>query len=175
MATKEAFDSKALRQALGSFVSGITVITCTEAEQAPVGITVSSFCALSLDPPMVLWCIARDARSCDAFLQAENFAVHVLAHNQWHLAEQFATQGGDKFSSVPWALSDQSVPLIEDCASRFECRRVAVFEGGDHLIVTGEIDRFIISDIAPLAYHHGRYALTHRDEDAAHLMAWQSW
>jgi 3-hydroxy-9,10-secoandrosta-1,3,5(10)-triene-9,17-dione monooxygenase reductase component len=170
-----AADTHALRQALGSFVSGITVITCAEADAQPVGVTVSSFCSLSLDPPMVLWCLARDARSTPAFLNADRFAVHVLAHNQWHVAEQFAMRGGDKFRAVQWAQSVRDVPLIEDCAVRFECRRDAVHEGGDHLIVTGEIEHFQVNDLAPLAYHKGRYALAHRDEEGADLMAWQSW
>ncbi len=170
-----SLDPQALRHAFGSFVSGITVVTCAEAGQQPVGVTVSSFCSLSLDPPMVLWCLARDARSTSAFLKADSFAVHVLAHNQWNLAEKFATRGGDKFSLVDWSMSDDGVPLIENCASRFECQRADAFEGGDHLIVTGEIRHLMVTELAPLAYHKGRYALTHRDDEAAHLMSWQSW
>lgn len=124
---------------------------------------------------MVLWCIDRRARSVAAFLEAPAFAAHVLAHDQWSVAERFATRGSDKFGRVDWAPGSSGAPLIADCAARFECRREAVHEGGDHLILTGEIESFAVSDKAPLAYHQGRYALTHRDEEAAHLMAWQSW
>lgn len=168
-------DARALREALGSFVSGVTVITCAEGAGQPVGVTVSSFCSLSLDPPMVLWCLARNARSVDAFLAAPVFAANVLAHDQWHLAEKFATRGADKFGSAGWAMSEQGAPLLEGCAASFECSRENVYEGGDHLIVTGLIRGFSVAEKAPLAYHRGSYALTHRDEHAAQLIAWQSW
>jgi 3-hydroxy-9,10-secoandrosta-1,3,5(10)-triene-9,17-dione monooxygenase reductase component len=176
MTASQPFDARELRTALGGFVSGITVVTCTEQEaNRPVGVTVSSFCSLSLDPPMILWCLARDARSTTAFLAADHFAVHVLAADQWHVAEKFATRGAEKFSIVDWEMSANVVPLIGHYAVRFECRRDAVHEGGDHLIMTGLIEAFTVNDVPPLAYHKGRYALTHRDDEAAHLMAWQSW
>lgn len=164
-----------LRRALGSFVTGITIVTTTDSARRPVGVTVSSFCSLSLDPPMVLWCLGRSARSADTFLQAERFVAHVLAHNQWSTAERFATRGADKFDAVDWRWSAHQVPLISGCAARFECTREAAHEGGDHLIVTGLITDFSVADTEPLAYHRGRYALTHRGEDAAHLISHQSW
>jgi flavin reductase (DIM6/NTAB) family NADH-FMN oxidoreductase RutF len=168
-------DTRSLREALGSFVSGVTVITCAEDSSRPVGVTVSSFCSLSLEPPMVLWCLARNARSTEAFLAAPFFAANVLAHDQWHVAEKFATRGADKFGAIDWDASNNGVPLLQGCAARFECLRNRVYEGGDHLIVTGLIQEFSVTEKAPLAYHRGRYALTHRDEEAAQLMAWQSW
>ena len=164
-----------LRKALGSFVSGITVITSADSKQEPVGVTVSSFCSLSLDPPMVLWCIARQARSTPVFAEAQHFVAHILAHDQWHLAEKFATQGADKFGSSDWQSSEHGIPVLDGCAAHFECARDAVHEGGDHLIITGTITSFVTRDIEPLAYHQGRYALTHRGEQAAQMMALQSW
>ena len=166
------------RQALGSFVSGITIITCTETidgESKPLGVTVSSFCSLSLEPPMVLWCLAKNARSAPAFLESEMFCAHVLAHDQWHVAEKFATRGADKFGQISWSSSAQQLPIIHDCAALFECQRMAVYDGGDHWIVTGLVTSFSASETEPLAYHRGRYALTHRGEHASHLIAHQSW
>jgi len=168
-------DTQELRRALGSFVTGITIITTRDTDQRPVGVTVSSFSSLSLDPPMVLWCLARNARSAETFATGEGFAAHVLAHDQWPVAERFATPGAEKFGSVQWQWSEQQLPLLAGCAAYFECTRSAVHEGGDHLIITGVIDHFSVTDIDPLAYHRGRYALTHRGEGAAHLMQLQSW
>lgn len=170
-----SLNSHDLRRALGSFVTGITIITTTDDSGRPVGVTVSSFSSLSLSPPMVLWCIAADARSAETFASSARFAAHVLAHDQWPLAERFATRGSDKFAALDWQWSDEQVPLIAGCAAVFECGREAVHSGGDHLIVTGLIRRFAVRNVDPLAYHRGRYALTHRGEDAAHLMSLQSW
>jgi len=164
-----------LRQALGSFVSGITVVTCMDNDAQPIGVTVSSFCSLSLDPPMVLWCLARNARSAPAFMNADMFCAHVLAHNQWHVAEKFATRGADKFGQLSWSLNDARLPIINGCTARFECQRAAVHDGGDHWIVTGLVQQFESADLEPLAYHRGRYALTHRGEHADQLIALQSW
>ena len=168
-------DKQELRRALGSFVTGITIITTRDVDQRPVGVTVSSFSSLSLDPPIVLWCLAREARSANTFSAGESFAAHVLAHDQWPVAERFATPGAEKFAAVKWQWSDRALPLLAGCAAHFECTRDAVHEGGDHLIITGVIDHFAVSDIDPLAYRRGRYALTHRGEEAAHLMSLQSW
>lgn len=164
-----------LRQAFGSFVSGITIITSIDTEQNPLGVTVSSFCSLSLDPPMVLWCLAKNARSASAFTTSAGFVAHVLAHDQWHLAELFATRGADKFGKVDWRQSEGGMPILSGCAAWFECTQDAVHEGGDHLILTGRVDACESRETEPLAYHRGRYALTHRGEQAAHLIALQSW
>lgn len=164
-----------LRQAFGSFVSGITIITSIDNDRGPAGVTVSSFCSLSLDPPMVLWCLAKDALSAETFTAAEHFVAHVLAHDQWHLAELFATRGADKFGKADWQPTAHGVPRLEGCAAWFECTRDAVHEGGDHFIVTGRVDECSVGQTEPLAYHRGRYALTHRGEQAAHLISLQSW
>ena len=174
-AESRAINDRDLRKALGSFVTGITIVTTVDDQDRPVGVTVSSFSSLSLSPPMVLWCIAADARSADTFANGARFAAHVLAHDQWPLAERFATRGSDKFDRINWRWSADRVPLIDGCAAVFECEREAVHAGGDHLIVTGLIRQFAVNHVDPLAYHRGRYALTHRGEDAAHLMSLQSW
>ena len=159
--------NRQLKQAFGSFVSGITIMTTLDAERRPVGVTVSSFCSLSLEPPMVLWCLAKSARSADTFTAADHFVAHVLAHDQWHLAELFATRGADKFAQVEWSPSAHDLPILAGCAASFECSRAAVHEGGDHFIVTGGVDNCTTAATEPLAYHRGRYALTHRGEQAA--------
>ena len=166
---------KSLRAALGSFVSGITVITCTDADQNPRGITVSSFCSLSLEPPMLLWCLAKNAGSADTFQNTPRFRVHVLAHDQWPVAELFASRNIDRFKRVDWSLTETGLPALENCAAFFECSRSQVYDGGDHWIFTGLIEDFQASNTEPLAYLRGRYALTHRGEHAESLIALQAW
>ena len=124
---------------------------------------------------MVLWCLGKQALSAAAFLNAPGFAVHVLASDQWPVAERFASRGSDKFGADDWSWSGRQLPELNHFASRFECRRDAVHEGGDHFIVTGEISGFDVRPVEPLAYHRGRYALAHRDEETAQLMDWQGW
>ena len=124
---------------------------------------------------MVLWCLAKNARSADIFTNAPYFVANVLAHDQWHVAELFATKGADKFGRTSWDSSPQGIPLIAGCVSQFECSRDSVHDGGDHLIVTGRIDSYQVQDLEPLAYHRGRYALTHMDDHAANMMTLQSW
>jgi 3-hydroxy-9,10-secoandrosta-1,3,5(10)-triene-9,17-dione monooxygenase reductase component len=151
--------SRALRDALGKFVTGVTVITAHH-EGCDYGVTVNSFNSVSLDPPLVLWSLARTSSSLEAFKNAEHFAVHVLAADQRDLSDRFAKSGPDKFTDFEFDRAEHGTPLVDGCSARFLCRRAFNYDGGDHEIIVGEVIDYVDSDRAPIAYHAGRYALT---------------
>lgn len=159
MAHPPAFDPKEFRAALGSFATGVTVITAVGNDGTPVGLTANSFNSVSLDPPMVLWSLSRKALSLPVFVQARHWAVHVLAADQEPLSNRFAKSGADKFAGLDLESNFEGVPLIKDCAARFQCRTSFLHEGGDHIIFVGEVTAFDRSDRAPLVFHAGRYAV----------------
>lgn len=148
------FSERELRDALGRFATGVTVVT-TMAASGPLGITVNSFASLSLDPPLVLWSPARRSSRFGAFEAATHFAVHVLAEDQRALAVAFASKPWAE--GVAWSEGLGGAPLLDGCAARFECFHAARFEGGDHLICVGEVRRLVTADRSPLLFHRGAY------------------
>ncbi len=150
------FDERQLRDALGRFATGVTVVT-TMTPRGPLGMTANSFASVSLEPPLVLWSPARRSSRFPAFEAASHFAVHVLSAAQQHLAERFARSGGD-FSGIALAEGLGRTPLLPDCVARLECRHAAGYDGGDHLIMVGEVLRFEIDDAPPLIFHRGKYS-----------------
>lgn len=160
-----ARDIRAFRNALGSFATGVTVITTRAADGTSVGLTANSFNSVSLDPPMVLWSLAKTSRSMPVFAEAEYFAVHVLAAEQEALSVRFAKSGEDKFAQIAVENGIAGLPLLPDCAARFQCKTSFRHEGGDHIIFVGEVLDFDRSDHAPLLYHAGQYALSARKGD----------
>lgn len=148
------FDERALRDALGRFATGVTVVT-TMTPDGPLGITANSFASLSLDPPLVLWSPARRSSRFAAFETASHFCVHVLAADQEALARHFAQVG--VFGGFGFTPGLGGAPLIEGSAARFECFHAARFDGGDHLICVGEVLRLTQRDVAPLVYYRGGY------------------
>lgn len=149
------FSERELRDALGRFATGVTVVT-TMTPRGPLGITANSFSSVSLDPPLVLWSPARKSRRFPAFEAAAHFAVHVLAAGQMALAEAFSGPG-DGFAGLAFEAGLGGAPLLVGCAARFECRHAAQYHGGDHLIVVGEVLRLAQADLPPLLYHRGGY------------------
>lgn len=150
-------DLRAYRHALGCFATGITVVTTRAPGGAPVGLTVNSFASVSLDPPLVSWCLERTALSLEAFEQAGSFAVNVLATDQADLVWRFAQKTHDKFSGLAFADGLDGLPLLDGVVARFECRTAARFEGGDHLIFLGEVQRYTRFAREPLIFCTGRY------------------
>lgn len=149
------FSERQLRDALGRFATGVTVVT-TEGPNGPLGITANSFASVSLDPPLVLWSPARKSRRFPAFEAAAHFAVHVLSIGQQALAERFA--GSEQgFAGLEIERGIDGVPLLAGCSARFECRHAAGHDGGDHLIVVGEVLRFEMTDLPPLVFWRGNY------------------
>ena len=158
-----SFDPQAYRRALGSFATGVTIITTRTADGEPMGLTVNSFNSVSLDPPMVLWSLAESYKGYEEFRKAKHWAVHVLAADQEELSNRFAGKVEDKFAGLELDSGADDTPLLPGCAARFECQTAFQYEGGDHLIFVGEVTSFEQSDSPPLVFHGGKYAhATHR-------------
>lgn len=152
-------DPRQFRSALGSFTTGVTIVTTRDASGRDIGLTVNSFNSVSLDPPLVLWSLAKNSRSLEAFANAEYFAVHILAAEQEKLSAQFASNTGDKFAGVDLVRGHGEIPLLPDCTARFECKTTYRYEGGDHEIFVGEVVVFESFDRAPLVFQKGGYAI----------------
>ncbi|WP_395407511.1 flavin reductase [Pseudoduganella sp. UC29_106] len=124
-----------------------------------MGVTANSFNSVSLDPPMVLWSLARSSRSLAAFTHSQHFSVHILAQDQDALSNQFARSGADKFAGLTLECGAGGVPLLTGCAARLQCRTAFQYEGGDHIIFVGEVVAMDRSDAPPLVFQAGRYAV----------------
>ena len=154
---KARFTARELRDALGQFVTGVTVVTTLTDDGAPVGITINSFTSVSLDPPMVLFCLDSRSRYLPAFRKAGYFAVHVLAADQREWSVRFAGNG-DRWDGVGSSRWETGAPIIDGCLGVFECTLSAIHDGGDHKILVGQVIRLSGGDDRrPLAYHLGRY------------------
>ena len=151
-------ETKAFRHALGNFATGVTIVTTLDPEGQPVGLTVSSFNSVSLDPPLILWSLDRRANSLAAFTAAPYFAVHVLCSDQMELSNRFAKAGADKFDGIQTEAGLGQIPLLPGCAALFQCATVHQYDGGDHVIFVGEVKIFECADKDPLVFHGGRYA-----------------
>lgn len=151
-------DADAFRQALGAFVTGVTIVTTCDAAGRPAGLTANSFNSVSIDPPMVLWSLSLDSLSLPAFRQAGWWAVHVLHEGQEALSRRFALRDAGKFDGVATIPGPGGIPLLDDYAARFVCRSAFEYEGGDHAIFLGEVKSFAHSPHTPLIYHRGNYA-----------------
>lgn len=147
--------AREFRTALGQFATGVTIVTCRH-EGAPLGITANSFASVSLDPPLVLWSPARSSKRFDAFEQCDHFAIHVIAESQVELCSRFVRNGTD-FDALDWEMSDEGIPLLEACLARFECRKHAVHDGGDHAIIVGRVTAAAIGTGNPLLFAKGAY------------------
>ncbi len=148
------------RAALGRFASGVTVITVKDADGNLHGITVSAFCSVSLEPPLILVCIDKSAGSHHAFKKDEFFVVHILRESQQHYSDQFASHLPDKFAGIEFEENGSGIPMLKDTLASLECRLVSAHDGGDHTIFIGQIENAYISDGNPLIYFHGKYRKT---------------
>ncbi len=157
MADSASFDSLEFRRALGAFATGITVITLLDGDGKFQGLTVNSFNSVSLDPPLILWSLARETPDFKLFAGVRRFAVNILAQDQIDISQRFATPSADKFADIEVSLGFDGVPLIAGCNAALECRTETTHPGGDHLIFIGRVERIHNSEGAPLLYHQGRY------------------
>lgn len=155
----DKFDVRAFRNILGSFPTGVTVITTLAEDKSPVGLTANSFNSLSLDPPLILWSLNRNSPSLVCFEKCPNFAINILAQGQSDLSRRFATPMPEKFTGVDWRAGGDGVPVLGGCAAVLECTTVSMQEGGDHVLFIGRVDRFDGLSHAPLAFHAGKYRL----------------
>ena len=150
---------QALRAALGRFATGVTIVTCIDAQAQRVGLTANSFSALSLDPPLVLWSLRRASPSLAAFRDASHFAVNVLADTQVELSRRFASPLGAKFDEGSWSAGEGGAPVLAGCAAVFECATDARHDAGDHVLFIGRVLRLADLGLAPLVFQSGHYHL----------------
>jgi flavin reductase (DIM6/NTAB) family NADH-FMN oxidoreductase RutF len=149
-------DADTFRSVLGHFASGVTVVTASGG-RGDCGMTVSAFCSLSLEPPLVLICIDHQARMYDVLESASYFGVNILHSSQETLARRFADPGVDRFDGVAFARGTTGTPLLRDVLATLECRRGEAFPGGDHTIFTGVVEAGAVSEGSPLVYYRGGY------------------
>lgn len=150
-------EKRILRNALGAFATGVTVVTTKAPDGKDLGRTANSFSSVSLDPPLILWSLSKTSSAFEAFKQSDFFAVHILSADQDSISGAFASSSVNPFDSMEVKRGHDEIPLIEDCAARFECKTTYQYEGGDHIIFVGEVIDFRHSSIPPLLFHGGRY------------------
>ena len=158
----QPFDPKDFRQALGMFATGVTIVSAKAEDGTLVGVTANSFNSVSLEPPMVLWSLAKKARSLPVFSTTSHWNVHILSNEQEELSNRFAKAGEYKFAGLALDPSSNSAPLLQGCSARFQCRTAFQYEGGDHTIFVGEVTHYDSSNRPPLLYVTGGYALAAR-------------
>lgn len=150
-----AENARLFRDALGRFATGVTEVT-TMGPDGPIGFTANSFSSLSLDPALVLWSPAKSSQRCPVFAAAEYYSIHVLGrqHSDW--PARFA-RDGKGFDGIDWHLSAEGVPILPGALARFDCRRHAMHDGGDHLIIVGQVLRIALEEGDPLVFAKGRF------------------
>ncbi|HSV45840.1 MAG TPA: flavin reductase [Ramlibacter sp.] len=157
-------DPRELRQVLGSFVTGVTIITTVDKDGKCWGLTANSFTSVSLDPPLVLWNQSVTAPSYPVFRDAQRFAVNILAEDQVEISRRFASPAADKFAGVGVSGGLGGVPLIDGCAAYIECSREGEFPGGDHAVFLGRVERMEKRPCRPLVFGQGRYLMAQPHE-----------
>ena len=148
-------DSRAFRNALGAFATGVTIVT-VPSDDGPVGIVANSFASVSLDPALVLWAPAKSSKRFNSFSGAPYFAIHVLDAHQQQLCNGFV-KDKSAFDGLDWVTGDHDVPHIRDCLARFECSLEAEHDAGDHTIIVGRVTGAAVRDGMPLMFQGGRF------------------
>lgn len=150
--TKDEF-----KNALSRFASGVTVVTTKDNDGNLQGLTVSAFCSVSLEPPLVLVCIDKKTGSYHAFEESGCFVVNILSEEQQDISNQFASSIADKFAGIDYFTNGKDLPIIKDALVNLECNLKSAYDGGDHTIFVGEIEKSHTSEGKPLVYCHGQY------------------
>ena len=150
-------DDRKFRDALGTFATGITIVTASDTAGGPIAMTVNSFASVSLDPPLVLWSVNRAHDVFEDFANAEHYAVHVLRHDQEHLSGHFSGDRPDKFEGIDYDLGTGQLPLLSSYCARFVCQVEHRYDGGDHMILVGRVLEFDHKPAPPLVFHAGQY------------------
>ncbi|MCC6869737.1 MAG: flavin reductase family protein [Burkholderiales bacterium] len=151
------FDSRQFRDALAQFATGVTIICARASETRFVGFTANSFNSVSLDPPLVLWSLARTSASLATFEHAERYAVNVLSTGQIDLARRFSRPHADRFAHIAYRLGYADAPLLDGCVAWFECRHHARLTAGDHMLFVGEVVTCERASGQGLVFQHGRF------------------
>lgn len=150
-------ERNALRRAFGTFATGITIVTCLDAGGNPLGFTANSFTSVSLDPALLLICIAKTSTSLGHFRNSETFAVNILSASQIDLSNRFASRKADRFAEVNWTPGQGGAPLIEKSAAWFDCSVHQFVDAGDHIVLIGRVTNFGQTDQPSLIYLKGQY------------------
>ena len=165
-----SFDTVELRSALGRFATGVTIVTTRDACGEPIGLTANSFNSVSLDPPLILWSLARKSVNLAVFQNSAHFAINVLAADQRILSDRFARPVPDRFDSVRWHEGAGGAPVLDGTLASFECAAHRQMDGGDHVIFLGRVLNFRATagehDKEPLVYYAGQYAKADRQTAA---------
>jgi crotonobetainyl-CoA:carnitine CoA-transferase CaiB-like acyl-CoA transferase/flavin reductase (DIM6/NTAB) family NADH-FMN oxidoreductase RutF len=168
---RPGLDARALRSAFGAFATGVTVITTRQADGTPRGFTANSFTSVSLDPPLLLVCLAKSAHSCEVFAGAPHFAVNVLGEDQKAVSGLFASRAPDKFQQCDWAPGHAGVPVLSGALAQFVCARHRLVDAGDHLVLIGRVEDFAATEGRPLGYFRGSYFSIGLERDLAEAAA----
>jgi flavin reductase (DIM6/NTAB) family NADH-FMN oxidoreductase RutF len=166
-----SFTQRELRDAFGLFATGVTVVTAVRPDRVPVGVTVNSFTSLSLEPPLLLWCLARASTALDAFTAGAAFTVHVLSHHQLDLARHFAGRGDERFEIDLHGGSQP--PHLPEALCCFDCRVQTLYPGGDHLIIVGDVLGITRGPGTPLAFHASRFGTFSADPGIPEMDVWE--
>lgn len=150
-------DTRDLRRAFGTFMTGVTVVTTRAADGTLRGFTANSFSSVSLDPPLLLVCLSKAAASSGAFSKAASFAVNILSDEQRAMSMNFASRRLDKFAGIDYRFSDGGNPLLPGAVAWFDCSTHEAVDAGDHLILIGRVNSYEYTDASPLGYLRGSY------------------
>ncbi|MEQ9695586.1 flavin reductase family protein [Shimia sp. SDUM112013] len=160
------FDPRSLRNAFGSFMTGVTVVTTRDAGGQPVGFTANSFASVSLDPPLVLVCIANTSSNFAIFASATGFAINVLSEGQKEVSNTFARPVEDRFAEVVWRDGPHGAPVLDGVSAWFDCAMHNRVEAGDHLILIGKVEAFDHAALPGLGYANGAYVTAAAEAEA---------
>lgn len=163
-ATAESFDPRDFRNALGTFATGVAIVTTVGEAGVPVGLTCNSFSSVSLSPPLVLWSLSLRSPNLANFLQAPHFAVNVLASSQVEIARRFAQSIPGKFDGVGYTQGVAGVPLLSEVAAHLQCRNETRYYSGDHVIFIGHVLHYAWRECTPLVFYRGSYTETALDQ-----------
>ena len=150
-------DARDFRNALGTYATGVTVITAMAADGKPYGLTCNSFASVSLNPPLVLWSLVIFSQAMNIFQNASHFTVNVLGASQQALANKFATSSEDKFAGVEWTPGLGNAPVLANSVANFQCRAADRYYGGDHVIFLGAVEAYAYNRQEPLLFARGGY------------------
>ncbi len=150
-------DLKKFRQCLSKFATGVTVVTCSNEQGDCFGITANSFSSVSLEPPLVLWNIAKVSNSLQEFLDTRHFGINILAAHQQKESQAFAKSEHNIFDGIDYSIGENRIPLLNNTLAHLVCRTHAVHECGDHYIIVGEVTSYQSNDAEPLLFFDGNY------------------
>lgn len=155
-------DQDDFRSVMGRFASGVTIVTALGEDGEDVGMTVSAFCSLSLEPPLILFCVDEAASTYATLSKAPEVIVNILSEKQESLARRFSGPHASRFTGIGFSRGTSGIAILDDVLAYLECRRVATHQGGDHCIFVGEVELASAREGRPLLYYRGGYAQLER-------------